>query len=208
MVVEELALLRQGIRLILESDPLIRVVAEADSATNALNVVEREQPSVVIIGNASPNQLSALKGRAPDAHVLLLNQCPDQPFVATMLRAGADGYLLKSCGPADLLRGVLTLGEERLGAPVIDRHIEVLVHHKREPDALLSRREREILALIAEGYTSKGIARKLQLSPRTIGNHRARIMAKLRVDNCIQATAQALQLGLITVSSGASLLAG
>ena len=60
----------------------------------------------------------------------------------------------------------------------------------------MSKREREILALVAEGYTSKGIARKLQLSPRTVGNHRARIMAKLRVYNCIQATAQALQLRL------------
>lgn len=208
VVVEELALLRQGIRLILESDSLIRVVAEADSTVNALDAVEREQPSVVIVSNASPGQLSALKERAPDAHVLLLSQCHDEPFVATMLRAGADGYLLKSCGPVDLIRGVRMLGEERLAAPVIDRHLQVLVHHKREADDLLSKREREILALIAEGYTSKGIARKLQLSPRTVGNHRARIMAKLRVDNCIQATAQALQLGLIAMPSGVGLLAG
>ncbi|HEX5417639.1 MAG TPA: LuxR C-terminal-related transcriptional regulator, partial [Chloroflexota bacterium] len=64
-----------------------------------------------------------------------------------------------------------------------------------------------ILALVAEGHTSKGIARKLQLSPRTVGNHRARIIAKLRVDNCVQATAQAFQLGLIDLAPGMSLMA-
>lgn len=207
VVVEELSLLRQGIRLVLESDPLIRVVDEAENAAHAIDVVEREQPTVVVIDGASPAQLATLKERAPDTRILLLSQCRDEPFVAAMLRAGADGYLLKTCAPTDLIRGVRLLGEGRQVAPVIDRHLQILVHSKRDADELLSKREREILALVAEGYTSKGIARKLQLSPRTVGNHRARIMAKLRVDNCIQATAQALQLGLIALPTGAPLLA-
>lgn len=207
VVVEELSLLRQGIRLVLESDPLIRVVDEAENAANAIDVVEREQPTVVVIDGAAPAQLATLKERAPNTRILLLSQCRDEPFVAAMLRAGVDGYLLKSCAPTDLIRGVRLLGEGRQVAPVIDRHLQILVHSKRDADELLSKREREILALVAEGYTSKGIARKLQLSPRTVGNHRARIMAKLRVDNCIQATAQALQLGLIALPTGAPLLA-
>lgn len=206
VVVEELPLLRQGIRLVLEADPMIRAV-DAESAVSALEVVEREQPNVVVIDGMSPAQLGALKERAPDTRVLLLSQCRDEPFVAAMLRAGADGYLLKTCAPTDLLRAVRALAEGRQAAPLVDRHLPVLVHHKREADDLLSKREREILALVAEGYTSKGIARKLQLSPRTVGNHRARIMAKLRVDNCIQATAQALQLGLIALPAGMPLLA-
>ena len=207
VVVEELSLLRQGIRLVLESDPLIRVVDEAENAANAIDVVEREQPTVVVIDGAAPAQLATLKERAPDTRILLLSQCRDEPVVAAMLRAGADGYLLKTCAPTDLIRGVRLLGEGRQVAPVIDRHLQILVHSKRDADELLSKREREILALVAEGYTSKGIARKLQLSPRTVGNHRARIMAKLRVDNCIQATAQALQLGLIAMPTGVPLLA-
>jgi len=207
VVVEELALLRQGIRLVLETDPQIRIVDEAENAATSLEVVEREQPTVVVIDGAGPAQLAALKERAPAARILLLSQCRDEPFVAAMLRAGVDGYLLKSCSPTDLIRGVRLVAEGRQTTPVLDRHLQLVVHHKREADDLLSKREREILALVAEGYTSKGIARKLQLSPRTVGNHRARIMAKLRVDNCIQATAQALQLGLIALPSGAPLLA-
>lgn len=207
VVIEELALVRQGIRLILETDPVIRVVDEVESGANALDVIERQQPTVAVVDGVSPVHLQSLKSRAPETRVLLLSQCRDEPFVAAMVRAGVDGYLLKSCSSTDLIRAVRVLGEGKHAGPLIDRHLRVTARQRREAVELLSEREREILALVAEGHTSKGIARKLQLSPRTVGNHRARIIAKLRVDNCVQATAQAFQLGLIDLSPGASLIA-
>lgn len=207
IVVEEYALVRQGIRLVLQTDSAIRVVDEAESAAGALAKIEREQPDVVVIDQVSPTQLLTLKAVAPKARVLLLSQCRDEPFVAAMLRAGVDGYLLKSCATPDLIRGVLLLGDGTHPLPLIDRHLQISVRQRRSSVGMLSEREREILALVAAGHTSKGIANKLQLSPRTVGNHRARIMAKLRVDNCIQATAQALQLGLIALPTSPSSLA-
>ena len=207
VVVEELALVRQGIRLILETDPVIRVVDEVESGANALEVIERQQPTVAIVDGVSPVHLQSLKIRAPETRVLLLSQCRDEPFVAAMVRAGVDGYLLKSCSSTDLIRAVRVLGEGKQVGPLIDRHLRVTARQRREAVELLSEREREILALVAEGHTSKGIARKLQLSPRTVGNHRARIIAKLRVDNCVQATTQAFQLGLIDLAPSASLIA-
>jgi len=207
VVVEELALVRQGIRLILETDPAIRVVDEVESSANALDVIERQQPNVAIVDGVSPVHLQSLKSRAPETRVLLLSQCRDEPFVAAMVRAGVDGYLLKTCTSTDLIRAVRVLGEGKQPMPLIDRHLRVTARQRREAVELLSEREREILALVAEGHTSKGIARKLQLSPRTVGNHRARIIAKLRVDNCVQATAQAFQLGLIDLSHTPSLIA-
>ncbi|HEX5416733.1 MAG TPA: response regulator transcription factor [Chloroflexota bacterium] len=207
VVVEELALIRQGIQLILETDPAIRVIDEATIGGGALDIIERQRPDVVVIDGVSPVHLQSLKSRAPETRVLFLSQCRDEPFVAAMVRAGVDGYLLKTCASADLVRAVRVLAEGKQPLPLIDRHLRVTARQRREAVELLSEREREILALVAEGHTSKGIARKLQLSPRTVGNHRARIIAKLRVDNCVQATAQAFQLGLIDLAHGASLMA-
>jgi DNA-binding NarL/FixJ family response regulator len=200
VVADEYEIMRQGVRLILEQVPTIRVAGDARTADEAIEITAFVQPDVVIVDVANPEVIRRLKVRNPTVRVLMISFCSDPAFVISALQAGADGYILKQSQSAELIRAVLALGRAEVRQPVVDSHLNLSLRRGAESSAgILSEREREILELVAAGHTSKGIARQLQLSPRTVGNHRARIMTKLRVENCTQAAAQALQLGLIAM---------
>jgi DNA-binding NarL/FixJ family response regulator len=203
VLADEFELVRHGVRLVLEQVQSIRVAGEARDAEEAIEISAFLQPDVVVADVASLDVIRRFKERNQRVRLLVLSSCSDQANVVGSLRAGADGYILKQSPSVDLVRAVLELGRGEARQPVLDPHLDVKPRRDTDgPADLLSDREREVLELVAAGYTTKGIARQLQLSPRTIGNHRARIMAKLRVDNCVHAAAQALQLGLIALPSG------
>jgi DNA-binding NarL/FixJ family response regulator len=203
VLADEYQLLRHGVRLILEQVQTIRVAGEARSTDEAIEISAFLQPDVVVADVVSLDVIRRFKERNPKVRLLVLTACCDQANVVGTLQAGADGYILKQSPSVDLVRAVLELGRGECRQPVLDPHLNLT--SRRDVDGaadVLSDREREVLELVAAGHTSKGIARQLQLSPRTVGNHRARIMAKLRVENCVQAAAQALQLGLIALPNG------
>jgi DNA-binding NarL/FixJ family response regulator len=197
LLADEYELVRHGVRLILEEESTIQVVGEARNAEEATIVAPRLDPDVVVVDVDRLSVLHKLKERCPRARILVLTHCADPAFAEGALAAGAGAYLLKQGTSARLIRAVQALGRGDDATPIVDPQIELRSRRADHASDLLSERERQILALVAAGHTSKGIARKLQLSPRTVGNHRARIMAKLRVENCVQAAAHALQLGLI-----------
>jgi DNA-binding NarL/FixJ family response regulator len=201
VLVDDYELIRLGVRLILEQTSSIKVAGEAKTAEEAIDVATFTRPDVVVVDGATPDDIRRLKKRLPNVRVLVLTACRDQAYVLGALQAGAEGYILKQSPSVDLVRAVLTLGQSEERFPIVDSHLDV----KQPRDAsdgheVLSDREREILEMVAVGLTTKRIARKLQLSPRTVDTHRARIIAKLRVDNCVQAASQALRLGLITTT--------
>lgn len=202
VLVDEYELVRHGVRLVLEQVQTIRVAGEARTAEEAIEITAFLQPDVVVADVTSLDVIRRLKERNPKVRLLVLSHCADQANVLGTLQAGADGYILKQSPSVDLIRAVLELGRGETRQPVLDPHLNLKTRRDADAAELLSDREREVLELVAAGHTSKGIARQLQLSPRTVGNHRARIMAKLRVDNCVQAAAQALQLGLIALPTG------
>ncbi len=206
VLADDYELIRLGVRLILEQSPAIRVVGEATNAEEAVDVAAFVRPDVVVIDAATPDVIRRLKQLPTNARVLVLTACRDQAYVLGVLQAGADGYILKESPSVDLIRTVLMLGKGESRQPIVDSRLDLKPRrHGDGSGEVLSEREREILELVAAGQTSKRIARQLQLSPRTIGNHRARIMAKLRVDNCVQAAAQALQLGMIAMPLGGAI---
>jgi DNA-binding NarL/FixJ family response regulator len=196
-------LVRQGIRLILERSAGIQVVGDTPTPEEAVKVIEFARPSVVVADLESPDVIGRLKAAHAATRVLVLSSRAENAFVLAAIHAGADGYILKQSTSVDLIRAVVALGREETRRPIVDTRVELKSSAPVSPtSSVLSEREREVLELVAAGHTSKGIARRLQLSPRTVGNHRARIMAKLRVDNCVQAAAQALRLGLIGTPGG------
>ena len=196
-------LVRSGVRLLLEQDPRIRVIDEARDDDEAIEKARRLFPRVVVIDTDRPDTVRALKGLSRDLYVVILSQSDDQAQVSALLRAGADAYLLKRSSPATLIQAIEGLADRQARIPVLDPRIVARSSrlHGLARD-VLSDREREILALVAAGQTSKGIACRLMLSARTVENHRARILAKLQVDNCVHAAARAVQLGLIALPSG------
>jgi DNA-binding NarL/FixJ family response regulator len=201
VVADEFELVRHGIRLILEQVPTIRVVGEAKGADEAIELTAQLQPEVLVADFANPATIRRCKVRNSNVKLLVLSTLADHAYVASAIQAGADGYVLKQSTSGNLIQAIMSLSERDRRQPALDPRLTLKPTHTNDgPADLLSSREREVLKLVAAGHTSKGIARQLQLSSRTIGNHRARIIAKLRVDNCVQAAAQALQLGLISLS--------
>ena len=193
---------RIGLKMVLEQDEANRVVAEAATAEAALQACEAHQPDVVILDVRMPPGASGLEAcrgivsRWPETQVIMLTSYADDGVIAEAIEAGAVGYLLKAGDPRDISRA---LDAVREGASVLDpavtRRVLALLRGRKTPTAdpltALTTREREILALVAEGRSNADIAERLVLSEKTVRNHLSGVFEKLGVSNRIEAAALA-----------------
>jgi DNA-binding NarL/FixJ family response regulator len=202
---------RQGLRALLHSEPDIRVVGEAGDGLEATQLVERLKPNVLLLDLMMPglNGLEVTRQvnqRAPQTRVVILSMYANEAYVLSALRNGAAGYVLKDAHTADLLRAVreVALGRRYLSPPLSERAIESYI--QRDAAAQLDRyemltlREREILSLSAEGYTTLQIAERLFISPRTVETHRANLMRKLALHSQTDLVRFALQRGIVPLA--------
>lgn len=182
---------RIGIRRLLGTSPDITVVGEATDGYEALEMARVKQPDVILLDVRMPNLsgidvAQRLKNEMPNIHVIMLSAAEDQMLVEQALYAGADGYLSKDVTSAELISAVNDVKKsERVFSPAI---LEII--NKRSDDAsgkkpkvALTRREEEVVSLVAKGLTSHDIGKRLNISPRTVETHRARIMTKIGVSN-------------------------
>lgn len=202
---------REGLRMILNAQPDMQVVATAGDGREAITQAERVTPDVVIMDISMPglNGLAAtmqLTERVPDAKVLTLTRHADSSYLQQLLRAGAAGYVLKQSRPAELLhaiRSVATGGkylDAAMTAPVIGTYARAPVAPGPEPTTPLSPRETEVLRLIAWGNTNKEIAARLDLSVKTVEAHKANGMRKLGMRGRIDIVRYALLQGWLNES--------
>lgn len=206
VLVDDHDLVRQGVRLILEQDPDVQIIGEAGTGADAVELVGKLRPSVVVMDVGLPDMTGlqatrAIKQANPEVRVLGLTQYTDREYAMGMLRAGADGYMLKQSTPVEFRNAVRAIARgDCVLHPSVARAVVETVHRPAaasHPDDRLTDREREVLIMIAAGHTSKSIAARLALSPKTIDNHRGRIIEKLQVNNCAEAVTYAIQRGLI-----------
>src|SRR5262249_22025174 len=195
LLVDDHTVVRQGLRRILEMDDDIEIVGEAGDGRNAVDLVERLHPNVVVMDIALPelNGIEATRHimkRADGARVLILTMHADDVCVRQSLKAGARGYLLKDSEDLDLLKAVKAIGRGgSYFSPVISKVLlegylgEAGAQEIEDNLALLTDREREVLQLIAEGKTNKEIASLLGVSINTVETHRKHIMEKLDLHN-------------------------
>jgi NarL family two-component system response regulator LiaR len=183
----------------------VEVVAEASDGEAALDAAERAQPDVVLLDLVMPRldgvaALRALRGRAPEARVIVLTSFGDDDRVFAALRAGAVGYLLKDVEPADLVRAIRTAhaGQSPLSPAVAARVIDELSHGGHRAGAVeeLTPRELEVLRLIARGRSNKVIALELGMAEKTVKTHVSHLLAKLGVADRTQAALYAVREGL------------
>ncbi len=204
MLMDDHNIVREGLRVLLERQPDIRVVAEAGSVDEALQA--EVEPDVVVADLVLPDGRGAevvrrLHERFPGAAVLVLSMIDNPADVQLCLTSGAKGYLMKEAAGTELTDAVraVSSGHEylhpALGA-ALARWREAPGRVRAGSSAELTEREREVLRLIALGHTNAEIARLLFLSVRTVENHRARIMRKLAVHSRAELVRQASQLGL------------
>jgi NarL family two-component system response regulator LiaR len=202
LVVDDHAVVREGLRAFLELQDGIEVAGEAADGAEAVDAAERIRPDVVLMDLVMPKldglgAMRALRERLPATRVVVLTSFLDDDKLMPALRAGAAGYLLKNAAPQEVARAVRAAhaGETLLDPVVAARLVEALAGGE-EPLDRLTPREREVLALIGRGFPNKLIARELGLSEKTVKTHVGHVLAKLGVTDRTQAAVAAVRAGL------------
>jgi DNA-binding NarL/FixJ family response regulator len=199
LVADDHRLMREGTAALLRADPRIEVVGMASNGGEALTLVESRAPDVVLLDLEMPvlggiEACATIRGRHPEVEVLILTVSEKEPDVWAALRMGAAGYLLKDMPPAELVEAVLDAGhgEPHIAQRMAGRMLREFAGGARpagDPLVELSPREREVLALLAEGMRNREIAERLVVSETTIKTHVRHILEKLRLRNRSEAAA-------------------
>jgi DNA-binding NarL/FixJ family response regulator len=206
ILADDHTILRQGLSRAFEQESDIKVIGEASDGHSAVDLVRELSPDVVVmdIGMPDLNGIEATRKIVkdqPQVKVVGLSMHSSDKYVREMFKAGAAGFLLKNCPFEELAEAVRTVagGKTYVTSSIGDM---IVKEYAGKPDkeksvfTILSQREREVLQLLAEGKTTKQIARRLHISPKTVEAHRLRIMERLNIDNVAQLTKYAIQEGL------------
>ena len=203
LVVDDHAVVREGLRAFLDLQEGIEVVGEAADGTEGVSAAERLRPDVVLMDLVMPRldglaALRELRERLPGTRAIVLTSFLDDDKLLPALRAGAAGYLLKNAPPAEVARAVRAAdaGEAVLDPLVAARLLEELARDS-EPLDRLTPREREVLVLLGRGFPNKRIAQDLRLSEKTVKTHVGHVLAKLGVTDRTQAAVVAVRAGLV-----------
>jgi len=201
LVVDDHAMFRYGLRALLASEAGIDVIGEAGSGPQAVTLAQRLKPDVIVIdvnmpGGDGISAIGQIAQVSPEIRALVLTMFEDDEKVFAAMRAGARGYVLKTADVDGIVRAVRAVGsgEAIFGPAIAERMVSYFEDARRpqHPDLPeLTAREREVLALIAQGSSNTAIARALVLSPKTVRNHLSAIFRKLQVADRAQAIARA-----------------
>lgn len=193
LIVDDHPIVRSGLRSLLTAESDIEVVGEATDGKEGLEQTESLRPHVILMDISMPNldgleATRQIKSRFPDVQILVLSMHRSDEYFFEMLRAGASGYILKSARTSDLLEAirVVSRGEVFLYPAMAQKLVRgylKLADWENDTQTILSPREKEILFLMAEGYSYKNIAEKLVISPSTVYSHRSNLMSKLGLNN-------------------------
>lgn len=204
LLADDHAVVRKGIRDFLEEDAQIRVLAEASDGQQAWALLAQQQPDVAVLDIRMPGLsgielTERIKARYPKVRVLILTAYDDEPYIFALLRAGADGYVLKTASSRDLLQAVkaVAAGKSVLDPDIAPKVIANLAGNRTiEP---LSDRELEVLRWVSKGRSNREIGQMLDISGRTVQGHLANVFGKLHVASRTEAVTVGLQRGLINL---------
>jgi len=210
LLADDHGIMRQGLKSLLEKEPDIKVIAEANDGRKALELVRQFTPDVVIMDITMPNlngvdATDRITTDFPKTKVIALSIHSNKRFVGNMLKAGASGYILKEClfdELAEAIRSVIggdIYLSPRITDVVVDDYVKYLDKPPKKKSTGLSLRQREVLQLLTEGKTTKQIALELHISPKTVEANRRQVMAKLELYSIAELTKYALREGLTSL---------
>lgn len=208
LIADDHKLVRSGFRALLEQMDDVTVVGEARDGREAVELVDVHRPDIVIMDIAMPelNGLEAterIRRRFSSVKVLLLTMHKGDEYVSAALDAGAAGYMLKDSGEEEFAIAIGSVAEggtyisPAITKRIVDGHIRVGDGDELERSRL-TLRQREVLQLLAEGHSTKAIARKLEISPKTVESHRAQLMARLDIHDVPGLVKYAIRTGLVS----------
>lgn len=208
LLADDHALWRQGVRHVLESDPSLAIVAEAANAAAVLTLSAQHQPGIILLDISLPDGnglelLPQLRRISPASQIIILSVHDHPEYVLRSVRAGASGYLRKDSSPEELGEAIRAIrGGATFFGPHVAEQLGTAIRAEEDRQGmeskvdLLSPRERDVLRGVASGATSKEIAQRLGISPRTVETHRESLMRKLEIKSVAGLTRFAIELGL------------
>ncbi|OGR11990.1 MAG: hypothetical protein A2277_20360 [Desulfobacterales bacterium RIFOXYA12_FULL_46_15] len=211
VIADDHTIVRQGLRKLLEEEECLKITGEAMDGREAIQIVQKLKPDIVIMDIAMPilNGIEAarqIKQSELKTKVIILSMHDHTRYIRELLSIGVSGYLLKNAASGDIIKAIHAVikGESYLSPTISNRVIEdyVGMNKKTSQDELyntLTNREREVFQMMVEGYPTKEIAETLCLSPSTVKSHRSNIMEKLKMDNISKLIQYAIQLGIIDI---------
>lgn len=203
LLADDHALVRAGIRRLIEDTPGYTVVAEAADGREAARLARQHAPDIALIDLSMPglNGLDAIArivADLPRTRVFALSMHTSEQYVADALRAGATGYIVKDAAADELVEALAAAGRgQRFISPLVAGHVAAAAAPARDESEALTSRQREILQLVAEGHSTRQIAERLSISVKTVETHRAQIMQRLDIHDVAGLTRHALRIGLI-----------
>lgn len=203
---------RDGLRALLEQQPKMKVIGEAENGRQAIRLAQQLAPDIVVMDISMPelNGIEATRqivSELPETRVIALSMYADRRYVIGMLKAGVSGYLLKNCAFDELVTAIVAVMENdsylspRIADTVMKDYSHLLNKEEASIAEILTNREREVLQLIAEGLSTRQIAESLHVSIKTVETHRQQIMKKLNAKSVAELTKIALREGLTSLDA-------
>lgn len=210
LLADDHSIVRAGIRRFLEQPGDIEIVAEAEDGETAKTLIAQHKPDVAVLDIQMPKASGIevtrwVRANLQGVGVLILTAYDDTPYVMGVLQAGANGYVLKTASPEELIQAIYDVhaGKSALDAAIARKVMtQMFDQHKSSAFQPLTDREMEVLQLAAKGYTNKAIAVQLDISDRTVQGHLAHIFDKLQADSRTEAVMRAVSMGWISQSAG------
>jgi DNA-binding NarL/FixJ family response regulator len=211
LIADDHEIIRYGISTYLSSADDIEIVGEASTGDECIQLFKETNPDICLLDIGMPDKngvetAKAIRELDKDAKILILSMHIDKQLLSEALKAGINGYLLKDTNKADLLTGIRAVMKDQqvFSDPISDLMKQTFLNTGQEQASEelreITKREQEILQLIVDGYTSKEIADKLYISPRTVDTHRANLMQKLELNSIAELVRYALKEGLVADS--------
>jgi DNA-binding NarL/FixJ family response regulator len=211
LLADDHAVVRAGICQFLDQATDIQVIAEADNGVSAKALIEEHNPDVVVLDIQMPEASGIevtrwIRANQRTVGVLILTAYDDDPYVMAVLQAGANGYVLKTASPLEIIQAVRDVhaGKSAMDATIMRKMISQISRRSEErPIDTLTDRELEVLTLVAQGFTNKAIGVQLGISDRTVQGHLAHIFSKLHAGSRTEAVMRAMSLGWLSPELGA-----
>lgn len=204
LIAEDHAILRDGLRIIIDSDPDLCVVAEAGDGLETIRRIEQVRPDIILLDISMPRTngidvIRAIRRSGDPTKILVLTVHREKEYISAALKAGANGYVLKDTSEEELRVAIKTViaGQRYVSQRLSERSIEELQEEDTGNDDSLSPRQRQVLIMIAEGLQNKEIAVALNISPKTVEKHRASLMDKLGLRTVAGLTAYVVKRGML-----------